>query len=363
MLGPPVGGRGVGVVTHFVDALPFDWTRAESRELRDVLANAYYREPAVVQLAQQADISPASLALGQPMVRVWHDLLEEARNQDKLRTLLQQVLAGPDAAVAGRVAELLADEPPVEAPEPGGPGDGGGWKGFDDRDALERQIQDQPTLLDVAFLARGLQLAPAVCRLLVRLPSGRYYGTGLRIGADLLLTNHHVLFDWDQGDAPASQVEAWFGYENDTAGRALAHEVVPCRPETIAGDKDHDWAAIRTAAGMPRAAPIVDVAGSVDVPVQVGDRVYIIQHPNGGVKKIGMHHNLVRFVDEDVLQYWTDTEAGSSGSPVFDEQWRLVALHHRWVESAGAGGAGREFRNQGRRIGRVAEGLSARGLM
>ena len=114
---------------------------------------------------------------------------------------------------------------------------------------------------------------------------------------------------------------------------------------------------------MPSAAPIVDVAASVDVPVRVGDRVYIIQHPNGGVKKIGMHHNLVRFVDEDVLQYWTDTEAGSSGSPVFDEQWRLVALHHRWVESAGAGAAGREFRNQGRRIARVAEGLTAHGLI
>ena len=43
-------------MTHFLDALPFDWTRPESRALRDLLAGAYYREQAVVQLAQDAGI-------------------------------------------------------------------------------------------------------------------------------------------------------------------------------------------------------------------------------------------------------------------------------------------------------------------
>lgn len=104
-------------MTHFLDALPFDWTRPESRELRDVLATTYYREPAVVQLAQDAGISPASLSLGQPMAQVWHDLLEEARNQDKLRALVESVVAGPDPVVAARVAQLVAQEPVSPAPD------------------------------------------------------------------------------------------------------------------------------------------------------------------------------------------------------------------------------------------------------
>jgi V8-like Glu-specific endopeptidase len=73
-----------------------------------------------------------------------------------------------------------------------------------------------------------------------------------------------------------------------------------------------------------------------------------------------MHHNVVRFVDDAVLQYWTDTEAGSSGAPVFDEEWNVVALHHRWVERDVDGTM--EFRNQGQRIERVVEELVAAGL-
>ena len=58
--------------------------------------------------------------------------------------------------------------------------------------------------------------------------------------------------------------------------------------------------------------PVIGLSGGS--PVQVDDRVYIIQHPHGGAKKIGMIHNVVRYVDDDVIRYWTDTESGSSGS-------------------------------------------------
>ena len=42
---------------------------------------------------------------------------------------------------------------------------------------------------------------------------------------------------------------------------------------------------------------------------------------------IGLSHNLVRHVDRDVLQYWTDTkEQSSSGAPVFNSRWEVVGL-------------------------------------
>jgi endonuclease G len=339
---------------HFLDTLPFDWTRPEARELRDFLAATFFREGPVVEFAMQAGIPPASVNWSQPMQSVWHELITNARNQNKLRELLVQVAASGEG-VAARLRELTAYAPVVEAPAPGSAQPA--WRGFAGRGEMERQIFNEPTLLDVAFLQRGVELAPAVARLLVSMPDGRYYGTGFRIGEDLLLTNHHVLFD--PADTPATGVEAWLYYELDVTSRPREHQVITCRAETIVGDKTHDWAVIRVAASLPASVPVLDLA--VIGSVAVGDRVYIIQHPHGGMKKIGLHHNVVRYADEDVVQYWTDTEPGSSGSPVFSEQWELVALHHRWVEAGSSGAV--EYRNQGRRISRVAEGIKAAGLM
>jgi hypothetical protein len=54
----------------------------------------------------------------------------------------------------------------------------------------------------------------------------------------------------------------------------------------------------------------------------------------------------------DLVQYATDTEAGSSGSPVFDQQWQIVALHHRGGGLAGPDGK-KYFTNEGIAISSV----------
>ena len=211
-------------------------------------------------------------------------------------------------------------------------------------------------MLNIAFLARGLELAPAICRLLVTLHGTEVYGTAFRIGPDLLLTNHHVLMT--AADEPATAVTAWFGYEQTFDGADMVHTEVVCRPDSIRGATEGDWAVVR-ADGLPAAAPVIPLTGAT--PVEADDRVYIIQHPNGGVKKIGMVHNVVRHVDDDVVQYWTDTEGGSSGAPVFNESWQLVALHHKFLRVTTE--TGREYRNQGQRIEKVAAALTAAGVI
>ncbi|MFJ3670236.1 trypsin-like peptidase domain-containing protein [Streptomyces sp. NPDC090106] len=340
-----------------MDRVPFPWDAPGALELRDLLAGVYTRSTQAEQLAKRAGMATGYVNWEQPMMSVWFELLEKAANQKCLRPLLETVTGGPDQAVAERVRELLAPQPVVEAPDrPAGPED---FAEFADPDQWERQIFRSATLQDVSFLRRGTELAASVCRLRVTAANGRsYHGTGFRIADDLLLTNHHVLLDRDGGTPLA--VEAWFGYESELNGRTREHQVVACEAESAEGDPGLDWAVVRSAGPLPADAPAVALPGAVQV--SPDDRVYIIQHPHGGPKKLAARHNVVRHVDETVVQYWTDTEQGSSGSPVFDERWNLVAVHRRW-RRVGADDQPAEFRNEGVRIERVLEGLVRKRLV
>jgi V8-like Glu-specific endopeptidase len=67
---------------------------------------------------------------------------------------------------------------------------------------------------------------------------------------------------------------------------------------------------------------------AIELPAAKDDRVYIIGHPNGGPLSISMQDNRVIEVKDPKIQYRAPTEPGSSGSPVFNQKWQLVALHH-----------------------------------
>lgn len=56
---------------------------------------------------------------------------------------------------------------------------------------------------------------------------------------------------------------------------------------------------------------------------------YVIGHP-GGAEKVMLSVRDNRLLDADAvrLHYRTPTLEGSSGSPVFNKQWELIALHH-----------------------------------
>ncbi len=58
------------------------------------------------------------------------------------------------------------------------------------------------------------------------------------------------------------------------------------------------------------------------------ERVYIIGHPNGGTLQLSLQDNILLDHENPKLHYRTPTEYGSSGSPVFNDQWELIGLHH-----------------------------------
>jgi hypothetical protein len=63
-------------------------------------------------------------------------------------------------------------------------------------------------------------------------------------------------------------------------------------------------------------------------------RAYVIGHPGGSAQpQFSLQDNILLDYDDRVLHYRSPTEGGSSGSPVFDDEWRLIGLHH-------AGGTG-----------------------
>jgi V8-like Glu-specific endopeptidase len=288
--------------------------------------------------------------------------MNEAAGHGILPGLVDQAV-GRSPQIRQRVEELLAPKPVLRAPLPKKdplaltPEDAR-WRNFSAANHERRIVEGQDTMLDIAFLRHGLDRARAVCLLTVTFTGNICYGTGFRIGTHMLLTNHHVLYDWERGGRPASSVEAAFGYELDVDGRLGSATRVPCDVETIRGDRNHDFGVIMAAAALPADATVLPLDPTATVAAD--DRVYIVQHPEGLPKKIALAHNLVRYADADVVQYWTDTEAGSSGSPVFDEDWRVVALHHQWVESPV--GDGLAYRNQGRAIGNVIERMAELGI-
>lgn len=342
---------------HPLDRYPLPFSDPVVQNVLRALSATYQRTDAIAGLVEDTGLDAAEIVLDGAARTVWRSVLKEAARSLKLRALLEHI-----AAVQPRLAPVLQESmavnpvmppPQEEAEDPAKP-----WNGFG---GDERQIvEGHSTLLDIAFLEVGLDKARSICRFRVKIGRKRYVGTGFRITDDLILTNHHVLFqEFDGVLTKASEVEAWFSYELDRAGVPKEPVVVSCDAASIVAAADRDWAVVRATTPIPAKFPPLPISAA-PVELAVDDRVYIIQHPGGRPKMIGMHHNLVRSVDDSLVQYWTDTEGGSSGAPVFDEDWNVVALHHRWIERDVAGVP--EYRNQGQRIDRVVADMVAAGV-
>ncbi len=60
----------------------------------------------------------------------------------------------------------------------------------------------------------------------------------------------------------------------------------------------------------------------------LAQRIYIIGHPYGGTLQVSFQDNILLDHQDPKIHYRTPTEGGSSGSPVFNQQWELIGLHH-----------------------------------
>jgi peptidoglycan hydrolase-like protein with peptidoglycan-binding domain len=93
-----------------------------------------------------------------------------------------------------------------------------------------------------------------------------------------------------------------------------------------------------------------------------GDAAIIIQHPKGKQKKIVLNDNEVMNLYQNVVQYKSDSDYGSSGSPVFNRSWQVVGLHHAVILDKTSSARDKQVmkatvQQQGIRICRIIEDL------
>ena len=245
---------------------------------------------------------------------------------------------------------------------------------FRELDALSKDLTDPN---NVERIRQGIQKHPAIP-----------YATGFLVGNNHLVTNYHLLVN-HPGVSEANllserdviaEMEAHFLYERDPLQRKSIEQKTPViykfKPDFhYAGSKPElDYVLLQLESLNPgeqkqsrvdypeagrnfsffklptierpetileplspeqidRLKPTIDEAnhnsrfGRIIGDKIPGEVVNIIQHPEGRPKEIVIYNNRVIKAYQDFLVYETDTEPGSSGSPLLNKNWQLIGLH------------------------------------
>lgn len=216
----------------------------------------------------------------------------------------------------------------------------------------------------VVFLPDGATVRRAVGRVQVQSAGVTTSGSGFLLSPDLFITNQHVVMN----AADAANTVVVFDDEIGHGGTRTPQTRFSLAPGRLAlfSDEDQlDYAIVALGGRIDGAATAPDLGycplGFSPDRHRIGMNVNIIQHPNALPKTIAIRNNLLTARTDTRLLYETDTDVGSSGSPVFNDQWDIVALHHYGAPSAAAAGAPpNPSVNEGIRISAIFEDLKQR---
>ena len=230
------------------------------------------------------------------------------------------------------------------------------------RDALERIISEEAGFLDITGWRERLgALEGRVGRLEVTVPGGTIKGTAFLVGPEVCFTNYHVLERVITGAVAPSKAVVRFDYKRSRDGVVLndgtEHRlpdsdwlVDASPPSTVDSLVDPggqlplvdqlDYAVFRLTGepgeesiGGPSAGPQAPKRGWINSaataePFSVESTMFVLQHPSGEPLKLafgpvsGLNGNSTR------VRHRVNTEPGSSGSPCFNRNLELAALHH-----------------------------------
>ena len=191
------------------------------------------------------------------------------------------------------------------------------WKGRDSGSSVQEKVFGENTLRDIRMLQLALKASQAVVR--IALPNGT--GSGFIVGDNLVMSNHHVLGDQDAANESTYE----FGYQIGPDGNPQLSQSRQAKMDGLFYTNTELDFSVAELQSVPD-----DVEPLLLKPErpQRDSRVSIIQHPGGAYKMISMQNNFIAFANLKVLQYTTNTMPGSSGSPVFNDDFEVVAIHH-----------------------------------
>jgi V8-like Glu-specific endopeptidase len=318
--------------------------------LRDVLADLYFTVQDSRRIVEEAGLNPAFIVFDNRAINNWQNILREAQRRDKVQGIV--AVAHKDYPENQWIALAQQGEiPAVKGTDIEAEVD---WQGPGEPGVLEKIIGQQSTLLPISFLEIGLVRARSVARVML---ADRTSGSGFLTTNNLLITNHHVFPSAEVARSAIIQLN----YEQTATGLdAPVEEFQPLPDVAFATSRENDWTAVHVQGNPSKRWGSLELTPTEP---KVEDRVNIIQHPGGDQKQIALYHNVVVFVGETRIQYLTDTMPGSSGSPVFGQDWQVVALHHSggWLREPGT--RQRYYRNEGIHINAVIDGLAAAELL
>ena len=189
---------------------------------------------------------------------------------------------------------------------------------------------------------RGYKALQSVCR--VEAPDGSV-GTGFLVGPDLVLTNYHVVSGNDTEIIPenelyqkAAALTFRFGYlangNQSQPGYTVKSKATSTHPalQTYSEPAKLDFALLQ----LNEAVGTSDKFGVVALDpreIATPENALILQHPGG--REMEFHPGIIKGYNYDPqnegksrIHYTTNTQGGSSGSPVFDKFWNVIGLHH-----------------------------------
>jgi S1-C subfamily serine protease len=152
----------------------------------------------------------------------------------------------------------------------------------------------------------------------------------------VIITNSHVVSDPPDRD-PARKVEAahpeqttiTFTYPPEGAGKAYRVKSVKWN----SGYLNHDVSVLIPADSLDRSISPIPMANWP--PHEAPEKAYIVGHPLGQTISFAFDHNRIEYVETysddgtaKRIYYGTATLPGNSGSPVFNERWEVIGIHH-----------------------------------